>query len=352
MEFFFNAIRGTQGGRDYFTATVPFKMLKRLMSFDTGDVLDRSQRAVDPARAKALAKYLVENDTSFVLPALTGIVDDPEMRFEEFGGDGSGIGRLHLSLDATIKLFDGQHRATGIMQALRDCPALQFNSITIQLFKGMTLEERQQAFSDINANAKAVSASLNMVYNKRDGALATIADQIKLVKAWDGKIDLERNIIGKNSDMMFSFRHAVQASRLLLGVSAKQKPDPMEVDQVRFWWDSVAVAVDWNYHEKAEHLNDHERKELHRRITNSVAFTAAGLLTLGRFGNMIRAKEHRSIPGWKVIEALQNINWDKSDEIWRDNLVDAKGNMVATTAAQTAAANAIFDRVLAYCQSF
>lgn len=352
MEFFFPAVRGTQGGKTFYVATVPFKMLKRLMAFDTGDVLDRSQRAVDPTRAKALSKYLIQNQSSFVLPSLTGIVDDETLVFEEFVPD-SNVGKLVLSLDATIKLFDGQHRATGIMQALRDCPALQFNTVTIQLFKDMTLEERQQAFSDINANAKAVSASLNLAYNKRDEGLEMLAEQIGKVSAWKGMIDYEKNIVAKNSNMLFSYRHAVQASRLVLGIGPKDKPDPICVNQVSSWWNQIAVVVGWNFRELiAQTADDKKCIEIREATMQSVAFTAAGLLTLGRVPQMIKAKWGLSIAGWQIMEAMQKtISWNKADEMWAGNLVDAKGNMVATSAAQIAAAEAIMERITAYIES-
>lgn len=352
MEFFFPAVQGHQGGKIFFVAVVPFRMLKRLMSFDTGDVLDRSQRAVDPGRAKALAKYLVSNQDGFVLPSLTGIVDDETLQFDEYV-PGSGVGKLTLSLDATVKLFDGQHRATGIMQALRELPALASENVTIQLFRNMSLNERQQAFSDINGNAKAVSASLNMAYNKRDSGLTSIAAEIKRVKAWEGLIDYERNIVGKTSEMIFSYRHVVQASRLLLGISAKEKPHEMVLSTVGFWWNSIAEAVGWNFREKiAATTDDKKCIEIRQAVANSVAFTATGLMALARVGHVCRAKEQCNVPSWKKAEALATIDWNKSADIWQGNLVDAQGRMVSTSAAQIAAAEAILERVNAYCESF
>lgn len=354
MEFFFNAVRGHQGGREFYTATVPFKMLKRLMSFDTGDVLDRSQRNVDPARAKALATYLVENPTSFVLPALTGIVEDPEMRFEEFGETGSGVGRLNLSLDAVIKLFDGQHRATGIMQALRDNAGLQVNSITIQLFKDMSLEERQQAFSDINANAKAVSASLNMTYNRRNEVVNALTKEVAKVVAWKGMIDHERNVPGKASTALFSFRHVITASRLVIGIGNKSTMTSLEavtISDVNFWWNGIAPIVEWDAVSRVvagESVSDAERNRLNAVMANSVAFTAAGLMALARVYPAIKARRGNNFAMHKVLDALRQIDWSKSNDMWSGNLVDSKGNMTSTTAAQVAAAEAITDRVCAY----
>lgn len=356
MEFFFNAVRGHQGGREFYTATVPFKMLKRLMSFDTGDVLDRSQRNVDPSRAKALATYLVENPTSFVLPALTGIVEDPDMRFEEFGDTGSGVGRLSLSLDAVIKLFDGQHRATGIMQALRDYSGLQVNSITIQLFKDMTLEERQQAFSDINANAKAVSASLNMTYNRRNEVVNALADEVAKVIAWKGMIDHERNIPGKTSNALFSFRHVITASRLVIGVGNKSTLTSLEaltITDVGFWWNAIAPVVEWDAVSSissGETVSGAELTRLNTVMANSIAFTAAGLMALARVYPALKARYGSKLQMHKVPDALRQIDWSKSNDMWRGNLVDESGNMKSGTAGQIAAAELIAEAVSSYLE--
>jgi DNA sulfur modification protein DndB len=350
MRFGFPAARGQQGGRTFYTACIPFSMLARLLAIDTGNVLDRSQRAVDPKRAKAISQYILDNTESFVLPALTGVVEDETLIFKP-ATESSSVGELSLSMDAVIKLFDGQHRATGIMAALKEqFPVLKQQQVTIQLFVNMTLADRQQAFSDINANAKAVSASLNMVYDKRNDAVIAISEQINKVTAWQGRIDHENNI-AKAHGCLFSFRHAVQASRLALGLSAKQTPDQFSVNDISTWWNIVAPVVGWNLEELIAATKDDKKCiEMREAAANSVAFTAAGLMTLGRVFHLLKCKYGQRFDLFKVDKALKGVDWNKSAEMWRGNLTDENGNMKSGTAGQVAAAELIVEVVSSYLE--
>ncbi|MEE2023565.1 DNA sulfur modification protein DndB [Alkalimonas mucilaginosa] len=340
MRFFFPAAAGTQGSRPFYTACVPFGMLSRLMAIDTGNVMDRSQRQVDTKRANAISKYICENEESFVLPALTGVIEDETLEFIP-ASKGASVGELNLSMDATIKLFDGQHRATGILEAISQRRTLKSQQVTIQLFVNMSLADRQQAFSDINSNAKAVSASLNMTYNKRDNAVNAIKEEIAKVSCWEGQIDYEKNVVGKNTDKLFTYRHVVQASRLLLGIGPKQTPDPMLVTDISKWWNSIAEAVAWQWQVRVVKDVGPE---------NSVAFTAAGLMTLARVYRQLTDKYGCKYSVGKYAIALGNIDWRKSNEMWLGNLVDEKGNMRSGTAGQIEAAEQIVEAVSAFCE--
>lgn len=340
MRFFFPAAQGTQGNRTFYTACVPFGMLSRLMAIDTGNVMDRSQRQVDTKRANAISKYIFDNQQSFVLPALTGVIEDETLEFIP-ASKGAAVGELNLSMDAVIKLFDGQHRATGILEAIRLQRSLKSEQVTIQLFVNMSLADRQQAFSDINSNAKAVSASLNMTYNKRDNAVNAIKEEIAKVDAWKDQIDYEKNVVGKNTDKLFTYRHVVQASRMLLGIGPKQEPDPMLVTDISKWWNAISEAVAWKWQVRLE-------KEVGPE--NSVAFTAAGLMTLARVYRQLTDKYGCKYSVTKYANAMKNIEWRKTDEMWLGNLVDEKGNMTSGTAGQIEAANRIVEVVSAYCE--
>jgi DGQHR domain-containing protein len=144
--------------------TVPARTLTRVLASDNyGDTLDRSQRELNPARAKKFYQYLVEayeNKEPFIIPPLVGNCDS-YVEFEEFGNTNVGVALM----DAEIKLFDGQHRAAGIAEYCRtiDEP-IHVPMMTLQL----PLKTRQQFFSDINNNVSKPSAAINMAYNGRD----------------------------------------------------------------------------------------------------------------------------------------------------------------------------------------
>lgn len=141
--FEFPASRGTQGDSIVLMLTVPARTLTRVLASDNyGDTLDRSQRELNPARAKKFYQYLVEayeNKEPFIIPPLVGNCDS-YVEFEEFGNTNVGVARFPM--DAEIKLFDGQHRAAGIAEYCRtiDEPIHVPMMLTLQL----PLKTRQQ----------------------------------------------------------------------------------------------------------------------------------------------------------------------------------------------------------------
>lgn len=141
--FEFPASRGTQGDSIVLMLTVPARTLTRVLASDNyGDTLDRSQRELNPVRAKKFYQYLVEayeNKEPFIIPPLVGNCDS-YVEFEEFGNTNVGVARFPM--DAEIKLFDGQHRAAGIAEYCRtiDEPIHVPMMLTLQL----PLKTRQQ----------------------------------------------------------------------------------------------------------------------------------------------------------------------------------------------------------------
>src|SRR5687768_17618482 len=77
------AVRGRQGDRDMFQLSVKNTMLLRNFSADAEPVDpsdQKSQRSLDPKHAADIAKYILENQSDYVLGAVTYSIDvvDPE----------------------------------------------------------------------------------------------------------------------------------------------------------------------------------------------------------------------------------------------------------------------------------
>src|SRR5436190_1487201 len=92
----FLALRGHQAGQQYFIALCPLDLVPRLLSFDAPELPPelRAQRALNTARVPEIARYLVDNPSSYVLSALSASVDG-EVTFEELTtAGGSSVGRL------------------------------------------------------------------------------------------------------------------------------------------------------------------------------------------------------------------------------------------------------------------
>lgn len=161
--FEFPASRGVQGGAIVLMMTVPARTLARVLASDNyGDTLERSQREINPARAKKFYEYLVnahENKEPFIIPPLVGNCNS-EIEFQEFGN--TNVGVVRFPMDAEIKLFDGQHRAAGIAEFCRTVG--EPIHVPLMLTHKLSLKTRQQFFSDINNNVSKPSAAINMAY--------------------------------------------------------------------------------------------------------------------------------------------------------------------------------------------
>lgn len=85
--FEFPASRGLQGNTVVLMMTVPARALTRVLASDNhGNTLERSQRELNPARAKKFYEYLrtaYEKKEPFIIPPLVGNCDS-FIEFEEY----------------------------------------------------------------------------------------------------------------------------------------------------------------------------------------------------------------------------------------------------------------------------
>lgn len=187
-----------QAEKLYYSITLPMIQLDRFLSIDNEmDVLKRSQRLVTEKRVKKLINYLTQDN--FILPSLTGYING-NCEFEQIENH-QNIGYLKLSLDCEIKLFDGQHRASGIISACRKSPELKSklrkSSITLNLTQNLPLDVRQQFFSDINTNVSKPSISLSTTYDNNNSK-TILAHKVIQELNLKSRIEYEKNVINKD----------------------------------------------------------------------------------------------------------------------------------------------------------
>ncbi len=324
MRFEFPAVKGRQGDRDFFMASIPFSVLGRLLEIDAGNPLQRSQRVVDEGRARAIVEYFFQNHENYVLPSLTGVVEDTSLEFKDVGG---GAGVLSLKMDAIIKLFDGQHRATAITSIAKSHgfrSKWEDQTIGVQLFVGMTLPQRQQAFSDINSKAKAVSKSLNLAYDVRDKTTAEFRHYAELV--FGIHVDYEKNIATKGEMTWFSFKHVVDAFRLLCGLKAKDQFTRAAGELIMRWFNHLELrrSCGWNHGHKPE----------------LISRTALGLLALTRVFNYAHSA---NITPDDLAVSLAKLDFNRENPLWLNVCVDAKGRMIANPQSIKATARKILE---------
>lgn len=278
------AVRGIQAGREFFTINAPFGVLQRLVAFDTGNVLSRSQRDVNPVRAKKISQYIQDNPESFVLTSLTGVINE---RPDFIESEHANVGILKVSMDSEILLFDGQHRSTGIIDAIKSNVELRAHNVPLMLFLEMTLEERQQAFSDINGHTVKPSTSISDTYNQRDDLPKLVVEMANELAVFVDLVDFERNVIGKNSDYLFPVKILKDATARLISVKANAKLTDEQCDIARAFWQACAKPLLWHAFRNWEDSADEFRAgyiSSHGVFLNALG--VVGQCLLAQYGNV------------------------------------------------------------------
>src|SRR5215831_18710948 len=77
FKYVFPAIRGVQAGREYYVTMCPLRLIPRLFLFNEEELPPemRAQRQLNKARVPEIARYIIDNPTSYVFSALTASVD-------------------------------------------------------------------------------------------------------------------------------------------------------------------------------------------------------------------------------------------------------------------------------------
>lgn len=228
----FPAVRGVQAGKEFYMAQIPYGVLVKLFVFDEESVPPelRAQRSLSEKRAREISQYVLGNETSYVLPALTATVSK-EMRFDAMAVSGSSdrLGMLNIPMTATLLINDGQHRRRGIELALAECPRLSYETIAVTIFFDEGLERSQQIFSDINAKQVKPSSSINALYNKRDPFNAWIVNLLDEMPQVKSRIDFENATVSAGSHKLWSLVGFKKAIATLVGVRMKSPPYPEEL---------------------------------------------------------------------------------------------------------------------------
>ncbi len=245
----FTAIRGVQAGAAYYVIMCALKLVPRLFRFDDEAVPAdlRAQRVLNRTRVPAIARYIVENPNEYILSSLCASVDG-EMEFEPAASEGPlrAVGRLRVSMTATILVNDGQHRRAAIEEAIRDRPYLGDETISVVLFADRGLLRSQQMFADLNLHAIRPSKSIGVLYDHRDAVASLARRVIAEVPTFRDFTELERTTISNRSLKLFTLSSIYQATAELLGKSRGDNVTPAEEDLAVSFWKEVAVRMpDW-----------------------------------------------------------------------------------------------------------
>jgi len=274
--FEFPASRGLQGGEITLLMMVPARTLSRVLASDNfGGTLDRSQREINPARAKKFFEYLekaYKSKQPFIIPPLVGNCNS-YIDFQEVGNTNVGIARI--SMDAEIKLFDGQHRAAGIAEFLRTYS--EPVDVPVMLTHNLSLKTRQQFFSDINNNVSKPSAAINMAYDSRNDIAQMLVSFLSSNDVFEAVTDFEHNVVPAKSKKWISFKALCDATAKFVTVNGEKLTN----DNVWSVWESwlSLTGISDLRHGTSQGEYKHDYIQFHAVMINAFGYAMQTLLS-------------------------------------------------------------------------
>lgn len=317
MKISFPAMRGTIGGRTYYSCMMPLRVVPKMFTFrDWAEFSpeEREQRVLNHKRIPHIAKYIVDNEDGYIFASITASYKC-HVNFKSVGKL-EDIGNVEMDFDeAEFVINDGQHRCSAIAHALKENPALGDETISILLFEYENRHRMQQMFSDLNRFVVKTSKSLDILYDKRDPYSRLTLEVIRLIDVFDGMVDRDAISIGIRSTKLFALSTIYEANKELLrfydveGKSEDEKESWQEITAtaVRFWKEIAENMPSWRA-VKEQHIRAMELRQ------ESLASHATVMRAIGGAG----AELMREDPGgWESrLSVLQEIDWRKSNSQW------------------------------------
>lgn len=323
----FPVIKGVQANREYYIAMVPLKMLNRLFREENDCVMPefRAQRRVNEARIPTIAKYILENENTYVFSALAASIDG-EFKFIPSGDNGLGI--LEVSMDARFLINDGQHRKAAIDRALTEKPELGDETISIVFYEDLGLKYSQQMFTDLNKHAVKTSNSISELYDSRDDLAVVTRKTVESVEFFRDYVDKEKDILGKFSSALFTLNTIYTANKRIL---SKNKCDEEFEKFCINYWNLISMnMIPWKELQKKEL----SKKELREQY---LAVQAVIIQAFGKLGNYFYKNNEDEMD--KLLKSLQKVNWNRSAECWYLRVIKENGRMINSEKAIGLAVN-------------
>jgi len=308
----FTAIRGVQAGSAYYVIMVPLKVVPRLFRFDDEAIPPalRAQRVLNKARVPAIARYITDNSSEYILSSLCASIDG-EIEFEPAAAEGPfrAVGKLRIAMAATILINDGQHRRAAIEEAIRERPLLGDETMSVVVFADRGLIRSQQMFADLNIHAVRPTKSIKLLYDHRSALARLSRELIHAIPLFRDFTDFEHTSISNRSLKFFTLSTLHQATAELIGKSRSGTVDAADKDvAISFWTEVIGNMPDWQRVGSREVAAAELRRDYihaHGVAVQAIAIAGAQLIKA-------RPKDWQ-----KRVAKLRGIDWSRSNRaLW------------------------------------
>jgi DNA sulfur modification protein DndB len=337
MKVSFPVMRGSIGGRQYYSLMVSLSEVPRLFKFNDWEQCTpelRAQRVLNKARIPDITKYILENCDGYLFSSITASYSCPVNFLPS--PENSDIGTLEMELeDIEFIINDGQHRCAAIGAALKENPALGKDKISVLLFETENSERLQQMFSDLNRFVQQTSKSLGMLYDRRDNLSALTMELAEQVDVFRDMVDKEKVTIPRRSPKLFTISALYEANEELLGKKIDKRGSAAYIEllntAVEYWTELSKILGDWQRVKNGELSASELRQE--KINTHAVVLRA-----LGGVGRTLFEKYPED---WREkLKILGRLDWRKTVDSSANPLWDAvcitAGSVVSNRQARAA----------------
>ena len=338
MQVTFPAMQGDMGGRVYYATIIALSEIPRFFKFHDWQECSpelRAQRVMNESRVPIMAKYMVDNEDSYLFSSITASYSS-KVDFVPLGEDRPDIGSIKLELEnMEFIINDGQHRCAAIAQALKQNPHLGKDRISVLLFPMESIDRMQQMFSDLNRFAQRSSKSLNILYDHRDRFAALTNELAEEVATFRGLVDMERVSIPIRSEKLFALSTLYDATKELIGTKSdnlgSDSYDKTRELAIEYWTTLCNVMTDWKRVSKGLIPAAAVRQE-------KISTHATVLRALGGVGRILM--EHQPEKWPENLKYLSDVDWRKSvggkiNPMW-DGVCISAGSVIANRQARHA----------------
>ena len=317
MKITFPAMKGTIGGRTYYSCIMPLRVVPKMFTFRDWVEFspeEREQRVLNQKRIPHIAKYILDNEDGYLFASITAsykcTVDFRPIQEEDL------LGSVEMNFDeAEFVINDGQHRCAAIATALKNNPNLGDETISVLLFEYENRDRMQQMFSDLNRFAAKTSKSIDILYDKRDPFSRLTLEVIRMVDVFDGMVDRDAISIGIRSPKLFTLSTIYDSNKELLkfqdvegDIEKEEKSLPEITATAALFWKKVTENMSVWRSVKGGHMRAMELRQ------ESLASHATVMRAIGGAGAELMRDDPK---GWeKRLHALQKIDWSKSNSQW------------------------------------
>jgi DNA sulfur modification protein DndB len=347
-----------QGDRISFSGALSMKRVESFLDLQKaahkGDSMDKLRGAINrphiPEHIAAIADYIKENPRDYIIPGLTINVQAEINVYTLETSSKTKAAYMVIPDTAPAAPTDGQHRALGIIKAIRELDPetrarFSQDSVAFMLTCESDIDKAHQDFADCSKTKQLPPAMLT-VYDLRNRANGLVIKLVEVCPVFRDKVDSTSKTIGANSSCLFTANQVRQMVKALLtgdfamadGAFADEAKRLLPTAEL---YDAELEKIETFVNYLTEHLDvwkevsqvaagiQHAKlKQIRNR--GYVCLTATGLNIIGRIGHELVLNHAQD---WKeYAEKLAKLDWLKTNPLWEDIVQPKKnkeGNVVS-----------------------